>query len=84
MTEKDDLETLWVEHRVLRQDFYTHEAVVEERWKTVFNELAEVKRTTSEAHKEIKERINALNKLVLTVSGTAIVLMAGWIATLIL
>lgn len=80
----NDLETLWMEHRVLRQDFYTHEAVVEERWKTVFKELQEVKTTTAAAHIEIKERINALNKLVLTVSGTAIVLMAGWIATLII
>ena len=73
MTEKDDLGTLWVEHRVLRQDFYTHEAVVEERWKTIFNELAEV-----------KDSVRGLQRLVLAVSGTAIVLMAGWIATLLL
>lgn len=71
----DDLDALWVEHRVLRQDFYTHEAVVEERWKTIFNELREFQNTTKSTHEELKRRIDSLYRLVLTVSGGAIIFL---------
>ena len=70
-----DVDALWLEHRTLREDFYRHEAVVEERWKTVFNELREFQTTTKEVIKESKIRIDALYRLVLTVSGSAILFL---------
>lgn len=72
---RDDLDELWREHRALRDDFYRHEAVVEERWKTIFNELREFQRDTREVMKESKTRIDSLFKLVLTVSGSAILFL---------
>ena len=72
-----DIELLWKEHRTLREDFYRHEAVVEERWKTVFNELREFQSYTRELIKESKERIDSLYKLVLVVSGSAILFLVA-------
>jgi hypothetical protein len=66
---------LWKEHRTLREDFYRHEAVVEERWKTVFNELREFQVYTRDMIKESKMRIESLYKLVLIVSGSAILFL---------
>jgi len=77
----NEIDDLWVEHRILRQDFYTHEAVVEERWKTVFNELREFQQVTKATQQELKARVDALYKLVLTVSGSAIVLLLGALFT---
>ena len=77
MTGQNDLDDLWVEHRVLRQDFYTHEAVVEERWKTVFNELRDFQSATKNAHAELKERVDALYKLMLTIGGSLILVLVG-------
>lgn len=74
---RDDLDELWREHRALRDDFYRHEAVVEERWKTIFNELREFQRDTRDVMKESKIRIDSLFKLVLTVSGSAILFLAA-------
>ena len=71
----EDIELLWREHRTLREDFYRHEAVVEERWKTVFNELREFQINTREVIKESKARIDSLYKLVLVVSGSAILFL---------
>ena len=70
-----DIELLWKEHRTLREDFYRHEAVVEERWRTVFNELREFQTYTREMIKESKERIDSLYKLVLVVSGSVILFL---------
>lgn len=81
MTAQDDLDNLWIEHRVLRQDFYTHEAVVEERWKTVFNELREFQESTKQAQKELKDRVDTLYKLMLTVSGSLILMLLGALVT---
>lgn len=74
---RDDLDELWREHRALRDDFYRHEAVVEERWKTIFNELREFQRDTRELMRESKTRIDSLFKLVLTVSGSAILFLVA-------
>jgi hypothetical protein len=74
---QQQLDDLWREHRSLREDFYRHEAVVEERWKTVFNELREFQTHTRDVMKESKMRIEALYKLVLIVSGSAILFLVG-------
>lgn len=71
----EDIELLWKEHRTLREDFYRHEAVVEERWKTVFNELREFQTYTRDMIKESKIRIESLYKLVLVVSGSVILFL---------
>lgn len=76
-TAQQQLDELWREHRSLREDFYRHEAVVEERWKTIFNELREFQRDTRDVMKESKIRIDSLYKLVLTVSGSAILFLAA-------
>jgi hypothetical protein len=48
---------------------------VEERWKTVFNELREFQVYTRDMIKESKIRIESLYKLVLIVSGSAILFL---------
>lgn len=77
----NDLDNLWVEHRILRQDFYTHEAVVEERWKTVFNELRDFQKNTHDTFEEIKLRVDSLYRLMLTVSGSIIAVLVGALVT---
>lgn len=72
---QQQIDELWREHRSLREDFYRHEAVVEERWKTIFNELRHFQDDTKSLIKESKIRIDSLYKLVLTVSGSAIVFL---------
>ena len=71
------IDELWREHRALREDFYRHEAVVEERWKTIFNELRHFQDDTKSLIKESKIRIDSLYKLVLVVSGSAILFLIG-------
>jgi hypothetical protein len=70
-----DIDALWTEHRALREDFYRHEAIVEERWKTVFNELRDFQRDTRDTTKEMKIRIDSIFKLILAVSGTSIIFL---------
>ena len=74
---QQQIDELWREHRALREDFYRHEAVVEERWKTIFNELREFQTNTRDVIKESKMRIDSLYKLVLVVSGSAILFLVG-------
>jgi seryl-tRNA synthetase len=74
---QQQIDELWREHRSLREDFYRHEAVVEERWKTIFNELRHFQDDTKSLIKESKIRIDSLYKLVLTVSGSAILFLVG-------
>ena len=74
---QQQIDELWREHRSLREDFYRHEAVVEERWKTIFNELRHFQDDTKGLIKESKIRIDSLYKLVLTVSGSAILFLVG-------
>ena len=74
---QSQIDELWREHRALREDFYRHEAVVEERWKTIFNELREFQTNTRDVIKESKMRIDSLYKLVLVVSGSAILFLVG-------
>jgi hypothetical protein len=74
---QQQIDELWKEHRSLREDFYRHEAVVEERWKTIFNELRHFQDDTKSLIKESKIRIDSLYKLVLTVSGSAILFLVG-------
>lgn len=76
-TAQQQIDELWREHRALREDFYRHEAVVEERWKTIFNELREFQTNTRDVIKESKMRIDSLYKLVLVVSGSAILFLVG-------
>lgn len=78
--DRENIDALWEEHRSLKEDFYRHEAVVEERWKTIFNELREFQRDTRETVKESKYRIESLFKLVLTVSGAAILFLVTELA----
>lgn len=84
MDKQSDLDDLWAEHRELRQDFYMHEAVVEERWKTIFNEMREYQKTSRQTNEDLKARIESLYKLVLTVSGSAIIVLGGALMTEIL
>jgi len=74
---QQQIDELWREHRALREDFYRHEAVVEERWKTIFNELRHFQDDTKSLIKESKIRIDSLYKLVLTVSGSAILFLVA-------
>lgn len=74
---QQQIDELWREHRSLREDFYRHEAVVEERWKTIFNELRHFQDDTKSLIKESKIRIDSLYRLVLTVSGSAILFLIG-------
>jgi hypothetical protein len=61
----------------LRKDFYRHEAVCEEKWKTVFNQLGEGIRDSKERHNDMRASLLYLQKLVLTTAGAIILFLAG-------
>lgn len=61
----------------LKTAFLQHEAVCEERWKTIFNEVKEAKEESRDRWDEVHSSISSLNKLVLSVGGAAIVFLMG-------
>lgn len=61
----------------LKTAFLQHEAVCEERWKTIFNEVKEGKEESRERWLDLQSSISSLNKLVLSVGGAAIVFLMG-------
>ena len=61
----------------LKTAFLQHEAVCEERWKTIFNEVKEGKEESRERWQDLQTSISSLNKLVLSVGGAAIVFLMG-------
>ena len=61
----------------LKAAFLQHEAVCEERWKTIFNEVKEGKEESRERWQDLQTSISGLNKLVLSVGGAAIVFLLG-------
>ena len=65
----------------LLTDFRTHEAVCEERWKTIFNEVRNASEDSRIRNKEMQESINRLHRLVWTVGGALILFLAGLVAS---
>ena len=64
----------------LKSAFLQHEAVCEERWKTIFNELREGKEESKERWAEVKVSVQALHRLVWAGGGAVILFLAGMIA----
>ena len=62
-------------------DFRTHEAVCEERWKTIFNEVKKASEDSRIRYKEMQQSIDKLHKLVWTVGGALILFLAGLLAS---
>jgi len=65
----------------LLTDFRTHEAVCEERWKTIFNEVRNAAEDSRIRYKEMQQSIDKLHKLVWTVGGALILFLAGLLAS---
>ena len=65
----------------LLTDFRTHEAVCEERWKTIFNEVKRASEYSRIRYKEMQQSIYKLHKLVWTVGGALILFLAGLLAS---
>jgi len=65
----------------LLTDFRTHEAVCEERWKTIFNEVRNASEDSRIRYKEMQQSIDKLHKLVWTVGGALILFLAGLLAS---
>jgi hypothetical protein len=65
----------------LLTDFRTHEAVCEERWKTIFNEVKNASEDSRIRYKEMQQSIDKLHKLVWTVGGALILFLAGLLAS---
>jgi len=65
----------------LLTDFRTHEAVCEERWKTIFNEVKRASEDSRIRYKEMQQSIDKLHKLVWTVGGALILFLAGLLAS---
>ena len=61
----------------LKTAFLQHEAVCEERWKTIFNEVRDAKEESRDRWDDLQNSIASLNKLVLSVGGAAIVFLMG-------
>jgi hypothetical protein len=64
----------------LKSAFLQHEAVCEERWKTIFNELRDGKEESKERWAEVKVSVQALHRLVWAGGGAVILFLAGMIA----
>lgn len=58
-------------------DFRTHEAVCEERWKTIFNEVRDAASDSKDRNQELTESLNKLHRLVWSVGGALILFLAG-------
>lgn len=58
-------------------DFRTHEAVCEERWKTIFNEVRDAAIDSKDRNRDMKESLNKLHRLVWSVGGALILFLAG-------
>jgi hypothetical protein len=65
----------------LKSAFLQHEAVCEERWKSMFHELRDYKDESRDRASEIDSSIKSLHRLLLTVSGALILFLAGVIAS---
>ena len=65
----------------LLSDFRTHEAVCEERWKTIFNEVRNASEDSRIRYKEMQQSLDKLHKLVWTVGGALILFLAGLLAS---
>jgi hypothetical protein len=65
----------------LLTDFRTHEAVCEERWKTIFNEVKKASEDSRIRNKETQQSLDKLHKLVWTVGGALILFLAGLLAS---
>ena len=65
----------------LLTDFRTHEAVCEERWKTIFNEVRKASEDSRIRYKEMQPSNDKLHKLVWTVGGALILFLAGLLAS---
>lgn len=61
----------------LKAAFEKHEAVCEERWKSMFNELRDYKDESRERNAEIKDSVDALHKLIWSATGAAILFLLG-------
>jgi len=64
----------------LKLAFAQHEAVCEERWKTIFNELRDGKEESKDRTEELKASINSLLHLVWA-GGGALILFLGSIVS---
>jgi len=64
----------------LRVEFERHEAICEERWKTVFNEIRSAKEEGRERHGDIKSSVQSLHRLVWAGGGAVILFLAGMVA----
>jgi len=65
----------------LRIEFERHEAVCEERWKTVFNEIRSAKEDSKGRTEEIKASVQSLHRLIWAGGGAVILFLAGIIVS---
>lgn len=63
------------EFQRLQIEFETHVALSEERFNTLFREQREMRKADLAVHREIKESIDRLNKLVWSVGGSTILIL---------
>jgi hypothetical protein len=63
----------------LKIAFLQHEAVCEERWRTIFNELREGKEESKERWAEVKVSVLHLHRLVWAGGGALILFLTGMI-----
>ena len=68
--EKNDLQRLMIQ-------FETHVAICEERWNMTFRELQAQKEHEHTTFTEVKQSIDRLNKLVWSVGGSVIFILAS-------
>lgn len=64
----------------LRAEFEKHEAVCEERWKTVFNEIRTAKAESKDRSNDLKASVESLHRLVWAGGGAVILFLSGIIA----
>jgi hypothetical protein len=64
----------------LRTEFEKHEAVCEERWKTVFNEIRTAKAESKDRSNDLKASVESLHRLVWAGGGAVILFLSGIIA----
>lgn len=64
----------------LKTAFLQHEAVCEERWRSVFHEIREAKEESRDRWDDLQNSVGSLHRLIWAGGGAVILFLAGMVA----
>jgi len=70
-----------LDHEELKGAFETHEAVCEERWRTVFNKLEEFDERSTQRYEEHKQEFGTYRRFAFSGMGAIVLCLIGLLAS---